>query len=283
MARKKLDDAQPIELTVENDKPMASSLQVAKHFGKRHADVLRSIEAIKKEAPEDWCERNFAFISNITELGHAERNDPAYMMTRDGFTFLAMGFTGKRAIKWKISYIDAFSAMERTLIRAQGKPEPLKLPSESEDQRRERGLVIIKALLKFWSVSDGISIDIATRILCSALKITGLEEFTMDHFSPAWSFVLRTFFMTPSSEGTQSENSQLEENVLQVVEEMLNALMQFKSSRLSDTRKIFYEACSLTPELFMKADTAKMPIIIWGVFQFWYGYTLSALRSESIE
>jgi len=283
MARKKLDNVQPIELTVENDKTMASSLQVAKHFGKQHNNILRDIENLKKDVQADWFSVNFEPISNITDLGHAQRKDPAYMMTRDGFTLLSMGFTGKRAIKWKIDYLNTFNAMEAALIRAQGKPAPLRLPPETEEQFRERGLIVIKALLKFWAVSDGISIGMATKVLCSALKITDLDNFSMDHFGPAWDFILRTFFMPASAGENQNSAPFSEEDALEVVEEMFNAVMQFKGSRLAEGRRIFSDSCSLTPELFMKADPSKLPLIIWGVFQFWYGYTMSALRSKSIE
>jgi len=281
MARKNLDNVQPIELTVESDKPMASSLQVAKHFGKAHDNILRDIENLKKDVPTEWFAANFEDIRIISDLGHAKRKDPAYMMTRDGFTFMAMGFTGKRVAKWKIDYLNAFNAMEAALIRAQGKPAPLRLPPETEEQRRERGLIVIKALLKFWATNDGIPVGIATKTLCSALSIGSLDEFTLEHFSQAWGFILRAFFMPSGFDEMRPENQDSGKNMLHSIEEMFDALMQFKGSRSVDGWRIFQDACSLTPELFLKAEVSKMPMIIWGVFQFWYGYTVSSLRSQS--
>ena len=281
MARKNLENVQPTELTIENDKPMASSLQVAKHFGKQHNNILRDIENLKKDVPADWFSINFEPISNITDLGHAKRKDPAYMMTRDGFTLLSMGFTGKRAAKWKIDYLNTFNAMEAVLIRAQGKPAPLRLPPETDEQRRERGLIVIKALLKFWATNDGIPVGIATKTLCSALHIGSLDDFTLEHFSPAWGFILRAFFMPSGFDEMRSKYPDFGKNMLHSIEEMFDALMQFKGSRSVDGWRIFQDACSLTPELFLKAEVSKMPIIIWGVFQFWYGYTISSLRSQS--
>lgn len=88
-----------------------TSQQIAAHFGKRHADVIRAIR--KMEAPADFIERNFALNEFIDSIG---RKLPAYRITRDGFTLLAMGFTGKEAMQWKVAYLTAFNKMEQELL-----------------------------------------------------------------------------------------------------------------------------------------------------------------------
>ena len=98
------------EVIVFGKKPMVSSLQVAQHFGKRHDDVLKKIRQL--EIPEDFRLRNFAESSYVNQQS---KKQPMYLMTRDGFALLAMGFTGKKAMEWKIRYIEAFNAMERKL------------------------------------------------------------------------------------------------------------------------------------------------------------------------
>ena len=91
-----------------NDAPMTTSLKVADVFGKMHKDVLKAIEAL--DCSEEFRERNFALSSyNIVEN---RRRYPMYLMTRDGFTFLAMGFTGARAAEFKEKYISEFNRME---------------------------------------------------------------------------------------------------------------------------------------------------------------------------
>lgn len=90
----------------------SSSRDVAVFFGKRHADVIRSIQALTSEAPS--TERNFALSSYADSTG---RTLPAYEMTRDGFTLLAMGFTGKTALAFKVRYIEEFNRMEAALKR----------------------------------------------------------------------------------------------------------------------------------------------------------------------
>lgn len=97
-------------------KPVTTSLAVASYFGKRHADVLRAIDAISDECGPDFHGRNFAPMTYTVNIGKgAQREDRAVRITKDGFTLLAMGFTGKKAMKFKLDYIRAFNAMEAIL------------------------------------------------------------------------------------------------------------------------------------------------------------------------
>ena len=93
----------------------ASSLDVARHFGKAHKDVLRSIDKIVEETGEEFGRRNFTPSSYINEQSREFR---FFEMTRDGFSLLVMGFTGADAMQWKLRYIEAFNAMEAELVSA---------------------------------------------------------------------------------------------------------------------------------------------------------------------
>jgi Rha family phage regulatory protein len=90
-----------------------TSLDVAEKFGKQHKDVLKAVRNL--ECSEEFAKRNFALCHLINELQN-RKPLPYYRMTRDGFAFLAMGFTGKEAGKWKEAYINAFSFMETRLV-----------------------------------------------------------------------------------------------------------------------------------------------------------------------
>lgn len=94
-----------------NGVPMVDSVLVAKKFGKTHRDVLRAIGNM-------GCSDGFK-LRNFAQGTYVVRNTdyPMFNMTRDGFTFLCMGFTGKEAAKWKEAYIDAFNSMEKSLAR----------------------------------------------------------------------------------------------------------------------------------------------------------------------
>lgn len=86
------------------------SLYVAKFFGKRHDNVLRDIENL--DCSKDFHLLNFEAISYKDSYGRKQKR---YEMTRDGFTFLAMGYRGKKAAKFKELYIQRFNEMEKTI------------------------------------------------------------------------------------------------------------------------------------------------------------------------
>lgn len=96
----------------KNNQPTTSSKVLADTFGKAHKDVIRAINNL--EIPADFRERNFA-PSRYHSKNKNGQILPAYEITRDGFTLLAMGFTGSKALKFKLQYIQAFNAMEAKL------------------------------------------------------------------------------------------------------------------------------------------------------------------------
>lgn len=107
------------------DKAVTDSKTVAKVFGKEHKKVLRDIEAL--QIPDDWRGANFgpSHFERTTPTG-GKYLDKAYTITRDGFTILAMGYTGAKAMKFKLAYIDAFNKMEAAL-RGQDPAEALRM------------------------------------------------------------------------------------------------------------------------------------------------------------
>lgn len=124
-----------VQLNVVNGKVVTNSLHLSEVFEKRHADTLRSIDEILTQVDDSFGKRNFA-LSEYTvtnNLGFTVTK-PMYLLTRDGFTLLAMGFTGKRALEFKITYINAFNAMEQELV-AQANP-PVLSNREYQELRR---------------------------------------------------------------------------------------------------------------------------------------------------
>ena len=91
---------------------MCSSLDVAERFGKQHKNVIQAIELL--EIPEELHRLNFQPMFHNVSIGNgATRQSKHYDMTRDGFTWLVMGFTGAAAMHWKICYTNAFNTMEK--------------------------------------------------------------------------------------------------------------------------------------------------------------------------
>lgn len=123
---------------MKNDEPVCDSLQIAERFEKRHQEVLYAIEGRKCSCNGKGCQKcsgrgyqqlgilqedleinTKSHLSNMFKKSSYKdrggRIRPIYYLTRDGFSILAMGFTGKEALKWKLEYIEAFNKMESIL------------------------------------------------------------------------------------------------------------------------------------------------------------------------
>ena len=101
--------------TVIEGRPVTSSIKVAEYFGKQHKDVLESIRKLVGLKPEFERERNFSLTQEIKKLGATMRKIPFYWMDRKGFSILAMGFTGAKALDFKCAFYDEFERMEAQL------------------------------------------------------------------------------------------------------------------------------------------------------------------------
>ncbi|WP_221800543.1 Rha family transcriptional regulator [Oceanobacter mangrovi] len=100
----------PQAVTTQHGELTTTSLKIAEAFGKRHDDVLRRIRSIN--CSPEFNARNFAGVEYLDSKG--ERR-PMYELTRNGFFFMVMGFTGKKAERIREAYINAFDDMERQL------------------------------------------------------------------------------------------------------------------------------------------------------------------------
>ena len=108
---------------------VVSSLDIAETFGKEHKNVLKDIRELN--CSDEFRLLNFEQSNYLNEQNHKQ---PLYYLTRDGFTILAMGYTGEKAMRFKEAYIKQFNAMERAL---QGKLV-----------EREKGIAVRNSLTK---------------------------------------------------------------------------------------------------------------------------------------
>nr|DAH34866.1 MAG TPA: regulatory protein [Bacteriophage sp.] len=106
---------------------VVTSLDVAETFGKEHARVLRDIREL--DCSEEFRHGNFAESYYVNAQN---KKQPMYYITRDGFTLLAMGYTGEKAMQFKEAYIKQFNAMEKALI--------------GKVKEREKGIAVRQAL-----------------------------------------------------------------------------------------------------------------------------------------
>ncbi|MGI7380398.1 Rha family transcriptional regulator [Campylobacter coli] len=112
------------EVVFENkdEQVFCTSLDVAKVFGKNHFHVLRDIENILNNLRKIGTSQdlsNFGLVKYKDKKGELR---PVYQISRDGFSLLAMSFTGKKALQWKMLFINAFNEMER-IIKNQYTPK----------------------------------------------------------------------------------------------------------------------------------------------------------------
>lgn len=107
-----------------------TSLDIAEKFGKTHRDVTRAIKNLA--CSDEFSLRNFAQSDSKSSRG---KKIKSYNITRDGFSFLVMGFTGKEAAEWKEKYINAFNRLEEAIKRQQD-PERIKVRKDGKRIRR---------------------------------------------------------------------------------------------------------------------------------------------------
>ena len=111
----------------KDNQVLTSSLLVAEKFGKRHVEVLDAVRELIAKAEKNTFVENqklnkmFALIEQEIPMpvGGGVKKAPVYVMNRDGFTLLVMGFTGEKALQFKLDYIEAFNKME-AMIKSGG-------------------------------------------------------------------------------------------------------------------------------------------------------------------
>lgn len=119
---------------LKNGEAMTDSLKVAECFGKQHAKVIRAIENLLEGLPKNGDTPMFI----KTWYKHPQNGERyyKYLMNRDGYSLLVMGFTGKKALEWKLKYIEAFNSMEHVILEQS---------TEAWIQTREAGKLTRKA------------------------------------------------------------------------------------------------------------------------------------------
>lgn len=94
-----------------NQQPVTTSLKVAEVFGKNHINIMRNIERLLKN---EQAKQMFVKSIYVNQQSHQEW--PIYFISRDGFILLAKDFTGQKAMRFKLKYIEAFNIMECQIL-----------------------------------------------------------------------------------------------------------------------------------------------------------------------
>ena len=178
-------------ITVHHNQLRTTSLKVAEAFGKRHTHVLDKVQAL--DCSNKFSSANFSAHDQEIAIGKgATRKSKVYEMTKDGFMFLVMGFTGKKAAQVKEAYINAFNEMAEKLY---GRPSPSRkqkaLPNGLTLEQQDAIKGLVKARV------ESLTPDRRAKgaITCwSALKSKfgcTYKEIAPEHFTDAASLVAR--------------------------------------------------------------------------------------------
>lgn len=176
-------------------RPATTSLEVAKFFSKRHDDVIRSIRNLRPNCPEKFTARNFAASEYIDETG---RSLPMFILYRDGFMLLVMGYTGKKALAMKLAYIEAFNRMEEELAR-QNRPTSddftgtLSITASTTEDRKP-----LRALVGSWAQVSGLPFAACWNQLKAAFNLANIKELPQEWIPDAIDWVQKRIDALPA-------------------------------------------------------------------------------------
>lgn len=255
MSNQKPMHSDPV-LTVQDGKVTASSRDIARKFGKRHRDVVRAIEGL--DCSPKFKGRNFAPLKFL----YRGQASPYYEMTRDGFSLLCMGFTGRKAAIWKEAYIEAFNRMEETLLQEKiwigGLTQALEHicptpPTEAEAIRNQRAVKTLRALAAYWATLEEMPLAAAESAVCAVGRLHRLEDLELGQhqFGELSDFLERAIIH--SDKDTQPAT----EEQIEAIRRLVEACAQFRYSRDRDIYELLQEEYGVSMESIIGATSGE--------------------------
>lgn len=203
-------------VSVNDGKVVTTSLQVADAFGKLHNEVLKSIRAL--ECSELFRAGNFTLSCYTRKNGNVTKSYPMYYLTRDGFTFLAMGFTGKIAAQFKEAYINAFNEMEERLRGTTIKEDEITTYLRSLCEDMDKRLKGNEKQLQERFGTNPITGISSPLIFCSG----SLQRQLKDIFAILNNNILSGQFAWAKLEKVDNENKEMKRELAKVASKLLN-------------------------------------------------------------
>ncbi|EBP8055312.1 Rha family transcriptional regulator [Salmonella enterica] len=138
---------------IHDGKAVTTSVAVAEYFHKTHDNVLKKIRSVMSDCDEEYRLVNFNETSYQRENpnGGVGISTVMFELTRDAFVLIAMGFTGKRALQWKINYINAFNRMEAELYSGASKAAQNVSQEEIDAYNINALLIHLNVMYEVWS------------------------------------------------------------------------------------------------------------------------------------
>ena len=191
-------------VSLHSGRPATTSLEVAKFFGKRHDNVLRDIDALLSQLPENSLQLNFEETYQEQETPLGVKQIRVFIIYRDGFMLLVMGYTGKKALGMKLAYIEAFNRMEEELARqkesaipAAPTPDdftsPLSITPSSVADRKP-----LRALVGSWAQVSGLPFAACWNQLKAAFNLANIKELPQEWIPDAIDWVQKRIDALPA-------------------------------------------------------------------------------------
>ena len=202
-------------VSLHSGRPATTSLEVAKFFGKQHQHVMRSIDDLRSNTPESFSASNFGRAEYSDEQGKPR---PMFILYRDGFMLLVMGYTGKKALAMKLAYIEAFNRMEEELARQKEAdrnitqdivdfPGTLSLTPSSVADRKP-----LRALVGSWAKLSNAPFDACWNQLKAAFNLANIKELPQEWIPDALAWVQARIEALPRALPPQPERLPLYRN-----------------------------------------------------------------------
>lgn len=149
---------------INSNQVVTDSRSVAEHFEKEHKNVLRAIDDL---VAQNSATKNMFYETSREYRGQSFRY---FLMNRDGFSLLVMGFTGAKALEWKIKYINAFNEMEKAIKTPQLTPNPHYRTRMIGTAIRDVGKTS-EALEKVFGVAHGMALAVSMNLVGEAYGV----------------------------------------------------------------------------------------------------------------
>ena len=262
-------------IQTENGIPTTTSLILAQIFDKEHKNVLQSIQNL--ECSPKFLELNFELYEYSKDLGIGIRKYPAYRLTRDGFAFLAMGFTGKKAAAWKERFLEAFNAMEAALLRQRQRQEtapkeleqPAHRPWEKPESFRSArkltkaqtesllGVLNMECLLQNRQPED------ALKELLTFFHLSSLEDMRQSDYRHAVFSVMKRMLLIS---GKTSEDAQASPQYAAAIDGLINFWNHSSDFTKGDIQNYIQNKCGLSLQEGISSDSDGLKVLftLWG-------------------
>lgn len=180
-------------VSLHSGRPATTSLEVAKFFGKRHDHVLRDVDTLLSQLPENSLQPNFGETYQEQETPLGVKQVRMFILYRDGFMLLVMGYTGKKALAMKLAYIEAFNRMEEELARQKegsSSPTPddftgtLSITASTTEDRKP-----LRALVGSWAQVSGLPFAACWNQLKAAFNLANIKELPQEWIPDALAWV----------------------------------------------------------------------------------------------